>query len=119
MGLLDKLFGKCRNSSSGFQDEIKIVDLRSATERQIERQAQSKLSREEGDEKFARKLCVLLEQLTGPGDAADKEIRKIGELLYSNGGEDRMKLVYYRVRAIGGAARTLERYWDGIGTWMG
>lgn len=43
MGLLDKLFGRRRNSSSGTRDEIKIVDLRLDKERKIERQAQSSL----------------------------------------------------------------------------
>jgi len=116
IGFLDKLFGRRRNSSSGTRDEIKIVDLRSDKEQDIERQAQSSLGEE--DEQIALKLITLIKQAVSEsytdGEASKKtiaEINKIGKYLCSNGGSDRMKGIAYRVKALGGSARHLEHYW--------
>lgn len=115
-GLLDKLFGRRRNSSSGTRDEIKIIDLRSDKEQEIERQAQSNLGEE--DEQIALKLITLIKQAVSEsytnGEASKKtiaEINKIGKYLCSNGGSDRMKGIAYRVKALGESARHLEHYW--------
>ena len=115
-GLLDKLLGKRRYPSRGSRDDIKIVDLRPDKEQEIERQAQSDLSEE--DEQIARELISLIQQAISEynmdKEACEKtiaEINRIGEYLCSNGGSDRMKLIAYRVQALGGSSRHLEHYW--------
>ncbi|MFC1805970.1 hypothetical protein ACFL09_03220 [Planctomycetota bacterium] len=117
MGWLKKLFGKKQPEEP---DERKagefmgkpVVDMRPEWERQMEHEVQTDLGDE--DERYARELCELLRKRDE--DAA----RKIGEKLYASGGHQRMVRVCLRVKALGGDARTLERYaWDGVGEWMG
>jgi hypothetical protein len=93
------------------------VDLRSSRDLELERRAHSPLGGPDGG--IARHLCILTEKLQKEGDPADREIKRIGQELFDAGGETRMILVCNRVRALGGAARTLEMYWGGIGTWQG
>jgi hypothetical protein len=123
-GILDKIFGKKSKElsgkrshpSRGSRSEIKIVDLRSDKEQEIERQAQSGQSEE--DEQIALKLLSLIQQAVSESytdkEASKKtiaEINKIGKYLCSNGGKDRMVRIAYRVQALGGSARHLEVYW--------
>lgn len=103
MSWLRKLFGK---------KEPQMIDLRPDWESQMEREAQFDLDDE--DEQYSRRLCELLRE----HDKATA--RKIGEELYAKGGHRRMVRVCLRVKALGGDARTLERYvWDGVGKWRG
>jgi hypothetical protein len=89
-----------------------IVDDRPDWERRLEQEVRSDIGGE--DERYARDLCDLLRA----GDEA--AARAIGERLYANGGHRRMVRVCLRVKALGGDARTLERYaWDGVGEWRG
>lgn len=89
-----------------------VVDMRPGWEREMERDVQTDLGDE--DERYAQEVCEFLRNRDE--DAA----RKIGEKLYANGGHQRMVRVCLRVKALGGDARTLERYaWDGVGEWMG
>lgn len=90
----------------------KYMDFRPDWERRMASEVQSDIGGD--DEQYARQLCDLLRKRD---EAAAK---KIGEDLYANGGHQRMVRVCLRVKALGGDARTLERYvWDGVGEWMG
>lgn len=50
------------------------------------------------------------------GDA-ERHIRDLGEALSKSGGLDRMKLIAYRIQALGGSSRQLDFSWNGIGGW--
>jgi hypothetical protein len=76
------------------------------------------------NEQLASKLLIFIRQANleynSNRDAYDKthtEIRKIGEHLCSNGGNDRMVEVANRVKALGGLIRELELHWDDICGW--
>lgn len=45
--------------------------------------------------------------------------KKIGDRLNDSGGIDKMKLLCYRVRHLGGDDRWIEMKWSGIGDWLG
>ena len=45
--------------------------------------------------------------------------KKIGRQLNDSGGIDRMKLLCYRARHLGGDDRWIEMKWSGIGDWLG
>jgi len=102
-----------------------VVDLRSGEERSIEQEAQRPLLGD--DEQLSRRIAVLIKQgaeeyRTKQNDALARtsdEIKRIGEHLYANGGHEHMQKVYYRVQALGGQARLIDLYWDGIGEWEG
>ncbi len=89
----------------------------------MELQASSPLSPE--DEVIAKRL-VELDQLTDDQYSSDRaaydrtveEFRRLGEQLCDGGGDERMKRVAYRMRALGGRSRNCEVYWDGICGWM-
>lgn len=98
------------------------VDLRSEDERQIEKRAQSML--EIHNEKIAKELISLtaqLDPLYNSNKAAFAELQEkitnIGMCLCQNGGSDRMKLIAYRVQALGGSIQDLEYHWQGLCGW--
>ncbi len=100
-----------------------VIDLRSADEQVMERQAGSALSGE--DEETAQRLAQL-SKISNSQYSSDKaayektvaEFKSIGEKLCANGGDAHMKRVAYRVQALGGRVRDCEMYWDGICGWM-
>ena len=100
-----------------------IVDLRSEKEKAFASRAASPLNIE--DEEIAQKLAQL-SKLLEVQYSSDKtayentvsEFRRIGKQLCANGGDERMKLIAYRVQALGGRLRNCEQYWDGICGWM-
>jgi hypothetical protein len=98
------------NEATGF------VDLRPESERNMERKAQSRLSAE--DEEIAQRMVSLIQQCQSLDDAAAQEMKKIGEQICADGGNDRMLLIAYRVQALGRRVRDCELYWDGICGWM-
>ncbi len=51
--------------------------------------------------------------------AAREQVRGIGRQISEEGGIEKMKLLCYRVRHLGGDDRWLEMVWTGIGEWMG
>lgn len=124
-----------RRPASSIDSGRIVHDYRGLDEIQMEQVAKSSLGGE--DEQLAEKLVDLVHQHrviekaydAAPSEAvkaaADKvreEIREIGNRLCSNGGSDRMKLVAYRVDALGVSKkvsiRYLEFHWEGIGGWM-
>jgi hypothetical protein len=105
---------RCPMCGADISEQMYVVDLRPESERQIEREAQHDLGGE--DEQLARKVLLLQQQRDSPQVKA--EIRKIGEYLGSNGGNDRMVRIAYRVVALGGSSRQLEYDWQGICGWM-
>ena len=126
MGWLERLLGKRKATSSDRPlDRVTgnlVLDLRSAEERQMEERAQSRLAEE--DEQLAAKLVTLIgradEEFKRDREAYDatfRDIAGIGEHLCAHGGTERMKLVAYRLQALGGSARQCEFYWDGICGW--
>ena len=52
-----------------------------------------------------------------PEKIITEEIRKIGETFCFSGGDSIMRIVAYRVSALGGRVQTLELLWDGICGW--
>lgn len=89
-----------------------MIDMRPDWEVRMADEVHSDLGGE--DEQYAQKLCELLRSRD------EGAAREIGETLYANGGHKRMVRVCLRVKALGGDARTLERYaWDGVGEWRG
>jgi len=108
---------KERASKSTATEGTSGVDLRSQDERDIAGKAEKALSRDE--EALAHKLCQLALQSTAYGDTADLEMKKIGKYLNEKGGYQLMQLVCYRVRSLGGKARSVESTWSGIGDWRG
>jgi len=98
------------------------VDMRSMSERSIKQRAGSQLG--DKDEQVAKRLLTLtrLENTLKYGSPEwnrdREEIRSIGEALFKEGGHNKMKLLAYRVAALGGSARDCEWDWDGIGGWM-
>lgn len=103
-------------------DTSNVVDLRSNQERALERKARSSLRGK--DEEIAHRLLTLTQQANDvyytDKEAYNRmfsEIKSIGEDLCSNGGDKRMKRVAYRVSALGGSARELEMYWNGVCGW--
>lgn len=101
-----------KSEARDLKPEMRVIDFRPDWEIQMEHEVQSDLGGE--DEQYARQLCTFLAQ-HDQGAA-----RKIGEELYAKGGHRRMVRVCLRVKALGGAASTLERrVWDGIGEWRG
>lgn len=112
MSWLKKLFGR----SSDAEPAPGFVDLRGERERKIEQRAKSSLSSE--DEQLARRMVSLIQQCQSLDDAAAQEMKQIGEQICANGGNDRMLLVAYRVKALGRRVRDCELYWDGICGWM-
>ena len=112
-----RLFGKRDDEVDDSPGSGLGIDLRDDEELEIERKAKKPLRGD--DESLAKRLCNLLSQSKAYEDTPYKEIRRIGEQLNSRGGLARMKMVCYRVGALGGKARLLESYWDNIGEWMG
>lgn len=49
---------------------------------------------------------------------AEKEVRNIGVYLGANGGDDRMRMIAYRVKSLGGRIQALEYSWVGICGWQ-
>jgi hypothetical protein len=107
--------------------DTRIVDLRPAVARQRENRAQRSLDVD--DEKIAQELARLSTELSelepsiltyesGKAKVLGDEIRKIGKILCSNGGPDRMDLICYRVYFLCGTSRHVRRNWDGICGWM-
>jgi HEAT repeat protein len=68
-------------------------------------------------EEYAAEI-VELERQT-PGATADRRLREIGEELYAQGGEARMRAALGRAYGLGMTGRYVERLWTGIGTWVG
>ena len=101
---------RASQASSGF------VDLRPESERNAERKAQSSLSSE--DEEIARRMVALIGECNSLNDSAAQEMKRIGEELCASGGNARMLLIAYRVKALGKRVRDCELYWDGICGWM-
>ena len=102
---------------------VPVLDLRSEKEKTIANHAMSPLQKE--NEEIAHKLAQLSRlsrvQYDSDKSAYEKtvaEFRRIGEQLCINGGDERMKLIAYRVQALGGKSRDCEMYWDGICGWQ-
>jgi len=73
--------------------------------------AKSKLSAK--DEAIAEEMIIASHQ-------KDREnVKEIGRQLNSSGGIERMKLLCYRARHLGGDDRWIEMMWSGIGDWQG
>lgn len=101
----------------------RVIDLRSASELDVEERARHPI--DEPDESTAHHLVGLLRQSDREYDtdreAYDRtaaDIKAIGEQLCRDGGDPRMRLVAYRMAALGGRIRTLEMHWDGVCGWM-
>jgi hypothetical protein len=63
---------------------------------------------------------AIAEELVIASNQKDRDkTKKIGNQLNDSGGIDRMKLLCYRARNLGGDDRWIEMTWSGIGEWMG
>lgn len=105
---------RCPMCGTDISSRITRIDLRPESERQLALQAQDDLGGE--DEQLAQRLRQLQRGHESP--AAKAEIRRIGEDLGANGGNDQMARVAYRVEYLGGSSRQLEFDWAGICGWQ-
>jgi hypothetical protein len=98
-----------------------VLDLVPESERRDAVRAQSLLDSDA--EKYARALCELLADFRSQSEQEKyrrgTEVARIGKELNNDQGFERMRLVYLRVKALGGDARLLEMGWHGIGQWLG
>jgi len=105
-----------------------VEDFRPKEEIAVEKRAQSPLDPD--DEKMAKQLVVFVEKAVDIArtksdwksdpehQELEREIQEIGEKLCSEGGNDRMLLIFYRYVLLGGGRRILELFWNGICGWM-
>lgn len=109
-------------STPGFQ----FVDIRSKTEKLIERDAQEGLSLGSAFDGLVTELNRIgkYSKFTDGGtgstefeNGCNRRARRIGDLLHRGGGFNMMQAAHYRVKVLGGDARDLERCWAGIGNW--
>jgi hypothetical protein len=83
------------------------------TERGIDIYEQSQYPLDDESEAVAKQLSIA-------SHAKDRDkVKEIGRQLNDAGGLDRMKLLCYRARHIGGDDRWIEMMWSGIGEWDG
>jgi hypothetical protein len=111
MGFLSRLFRKSQKPV--------VYDLRGSDEKRLEKEGHSNLGEE--DERLARDISNLLSApLVGGGTKPEviAELKKIGEFIGANGGDQRMRKIAYRVNVhYPSGARLLEFYWTGICGW--
>lgn len=100
--------------SKAFKEETDTILLKTA----------NLLSRELENKEITTKLRDLIQKASleynKDKDAYNEtitEIRKLGEYLCSNGGNDRMVKIALQVKTIGGSSRSLELYWEGLCGW--
>ena len=116
--LLDRLFfrNSAYNQFASVPEKLKGLGLQSVSlwsQEGLDAYERAKSKLEENDEKIAEQLIVA-------SHAKDRDkIKKIGEQLNSSGGIDKMKLLCYRARHLGGDDRWIEMMWSGIGDWDG
>ncbi len=100
-------------------DEPIEIDLRDKDERNIEAATKYPLVAE--DEDIAHRLLGLTQsELVGNRNESQVmhgKIRRIGEEICENGGDERMRRIAYRVKALGGSMSQLEYAWAGICGW--
>lgn len=104
------------------------VDLRSDTEKQMERDARSEKSLGVEADKLVAELIVIgrsKDFISSKGsrneyDSNSRHIRtrQIGQELEKLGGMDMMQVAYYRVIHAIGARRDFDYAWNGVGGWM-
>jgi hypothetical protein len=116
--LLDRLFFRNAeyNQFASVEEKLKGLGLQSVSlwsQEGLDAYERAKSKLEEDDEKMAEQLIVA-------SHAKDRDkIKKIGEQLNKSGGIDKMKLLCYRARHLGGDDRWIEMMWSGIGDWQG
>ena len=115
---IKKLFRGNQNSDEFITTETKIKRLKTKqvslwTQKGIDAYERAKTPLKEKNETIAKELVIA-------SNNKDKaKARALGKQLNSGGGIERMKLICYRVRHLGGDDRWLEMIWSGIGKWMG
>ncbi len=116
--LLDRAFGRKSDYSqfASVAEKLAGLGLEPASvwsAQGLDAYHRAMLPLDEADEMLAR-------ELSRASHGKDREkVREIGRRLDDEGGIEKMKLVCYRVRHIGGDDRWLEMVWSGIGEWMG
>jgi hypothetical protein len=116
--LLDRLFFRNSpyNQFASAQEKLKGLGLQSVSlwsQEGLGAYERAKSELEENDERIAQQLIIA-------SHAKDRDkIKQIGEQLNESGGIDKMKLLCYRARHLGGDDRWIEMMWSGIGDWWG
>jgi len=116
--LLDRRFFRNAkyNQFASVEEKLKGLGLQSVSlwsQEGLDAYERAKSKLEEDDEKIAGQLIVA-------SHAKDRDkIKQIGEKLNKSGGIDKMKLLCYRARHLGGDDRWIEMMWSGIGDWDG
>lgn len=115
---LRKIFGHGSeyNQFAPAEEKLKDLGMQSTTvfsERGIDIYERSKSPLDAKDETIAKELVI--------ASNVKNEIRtkEIGNRLNDSGGIDKMKLLCYRARHLGGDDRWIEMKWSGIGDWLG
>ena len=115
---LDKIFqrGSEYNEFASVEEKLRSLGLQSVSvfsEKGLSIYERVKLPLKDKNEAIAKELVIASHN-------TDKaKARTIGKQLNSSGGIDRMKLLCYRVRHLGGDDQWLEIIWSGIGKWEG
>jgi hypothetical protein len=113
------------SSTSEFAEALglKVISDRSEQENRLIQQATRELNSQ--DELYARRLVAIFQEAAslydldkGAYEKKRAEARQIGEMLSNKGGGERMRLVVYRVQALGGKASDCGRAWEGICGWL-
>jgi hypothetical protein len=106
-----------KGSSASASDRSGVLDLRDEEELDVERRARSPLGC--SLENMALSLAQLAAACGAKGDENWTEIRRVGERLDAQGGFQLMRLVCYRVAALGGKWKLVNTAWIGVGSWRG
>jgi hypothetical protein len=104
------------NQFATLGEKLKGLGMQSTSvfsEKGIDIYERSKSPLDPDDEAIAEKLAVASNMKD------ESKTKKIGTLLNDSGGIDRMKLLCYRARHLGGDDRWIEMKWSGIGDWLG
>lgn len=115
---LKKIFGLHSNYNrfATPEEKLKGLGMQSTTvfsEKGIDIYERSKSPLNPGDETIAEELAIASNMKD------ESKTKKIGNQLNDSGGIDKMKLLCYRARHLGGDDRWIEMKWSGIGDWLG
>ncbi|HKI47673.1 MAG TPA: hypothetical protein VKA08_20250 [Balneolales bacterium] len=115
---LKKIFGRGSdyNQFATPQEKLKGLGIQSTSifsEKGIDIYERSKSRLDPDDEAIAKELAIASNRKD------EGKTRKIGNRLNDSGGIDKMKLLCYRARHLGGDDRWIEMKWSGIGDWLG
>lgn len=104
------------NQFASTAEKLKGLGMQSVStfsQRGLDAYARAQMRLDDKDEAIAEELIIASHK-------KDRErTKEIGKQLNESGGIERMKLLCYRARHLGGDDRWIEMMWSGIGDWQG